>query len=115
MVGRRWSGCRPDRFGLAAHGCRDPPGQEAPEMAAINPLLRRASAHRGGMPLQRKARHLGEPIAVEPQDVDVALDKIPHVEETPIWAEGDPLGEPADWYLRDLANALASDFQQRDQ
>jgi hypothetical protein len=33
------------------------------------------------MPLERKAGHLGEPIAVEPQDVDVALDKIPHVEE----------------------------------
>ncbi len=43
------------------------------------------------MPFQRNARHLGEPIAVEPQDVDVALDKIPHVEEAPIWAEGDPL------------------------
>src|SRR5580704_19347546 len=84
-------------------------------MAAINPLLRRAPAHRGGMPLERKARHLGEPIAVEPQDVDVAFDKIPHVKEPSIRAEGDPLGEPTDWYLRDLANALAGDFQQRDQ
>src|ERR1700675_4521901 len=30
MVGRPWSRCRPDRFGLAAHNRRDPPGQEAP-------------------------------------------------------------------------------------
>src|ERR1700730_4841511 len=67
------------------------------------PNLRRIAAHRGRMPRQRKARHLGEPVAGEAQDVDVALDEISHIEEMSVGAEGKALGESTDRRLRHLS------------
>ena len=74
------------------------------------PSSRRAAAHRRGVPGQRKARHLRQSVPVEPQNIDVAVDKVCDVEPAPIRAGGDALGESADIGLSHLADRLSVDL-----
>src|SRR6516164_1450221 len=77
------------------------------------PSSRRAAAHRRGVPRQRQARHLRQGVPVEPQNIDVAVDKVCNIEPAPIRAEGDALGESADIDLSHLADRLSVDLEQR--
>jgi hypothetical protein len=65
------------------------------------------------MPGQRKAPDHRKRVAVEPQDVDVAVDKISHVEIAPVWTESGPFGEATDIELSYVAYGFSFDLQQR--
>ena len=63
--------------------------------AAIMMPLSGWLAGRRGMARQRQAAYLGQRIAVEAQDVDVAVDEVADIEKTPIGAKCDAFGEVA--------------------
>ena len=67
------------------------------------------------MPRQFQVGDLGELIAFEPQDVDVAVDKVADVEVAPIGAERDTFGETTNLDLRHLADRLSLDLEKGDE
>jgi hypothetical protein len=59
-----------------------------------------------------KLATLRQRVAIEPQDVDVAVDQVSHIEVTSVGAERDAFGEAAHLGLSDLAHRLSLDLEQ---
>src|SRR5215471_12013423 len=76
--------------------------------------LRRTPPHGGRMPRQCEVGDLRELVAIEPQDVDVAVDEVADVKVAPVWAERHALGEATHVDLSHLAYCLSIDLQERD-
>ena len=62
------------------------------------------------MSRQGKAAELRQRVAVEAQDVNVAVDEIADIEKVPVGAESEAFGEAADIGLPTLRTVLPSIF-----
>ena len=56
--------------------------------------------------------YLSQCIAVDPQNIDVAVDKISHVQIAPVGTERDAFGEATHVGLRHLTDCLSIDLQE---
>ena len=66
------------------------------------------------MSRQGKVGDLRELVAIEPEDVDVAVDEVADIEVVPVRAERYALGEATHIGLSHLAYCLSVDLQERD-
>jgi hypothetical protein len=65
------------------------------------------------MSRERKAGHLGQRVAVVPQDVDISVDEVSYVQVMPIGTKRDPFGEAAHVGLGHLMDRLSIDLEER--
>jgi hypothetical protein len=87
---------RVSRYGTCSRASRAPGASTDKSQFHAIPGLRSAPTHRRWVSRQGKAAKLGQRVAVEAQDVNVAINEIADIEKVPVGAKGDAFGEATD-------------------